>query len=89
MGMIFQEYALVDRLSVMGKRAVRPPGLSGLLASARRKFPRKMWKRPSSCWKRVGLADYVDTRADQLSGGQRQRWESAAPSFAEATDLLK
>lgn len=72
-GMIFQEYALVDRLSVMENVLSGRLGSVGFWASARRKFPQEDVEEALFLLERVGLADYVDTRADQLSGGQRQR----------------
>lgn len=72
-GMIFQEYALVDRLSVMENVLSGRLGSVGFWASARRKFPAEDVEEALFLLDRVGLSDYVDTRADQLSGGQRQR----------------
>ncbi len=72
-GMIFQEYALVERLSVMENVLSGRLGYVGFWKSARRRFPREDVRRALSLLDRVGLREYVDVRADQLSGGQRQR----------------
>lgn len=72
-GMIFQEYALVDRLSVMENVLSGRLGSVGVWRSARRRFPSEDVQRALDLLDRVGLGEYVDTRADQLSGGQRQR----------------
>lgn len=72
-GMIFQEYALVERLSVMENVLSGRLGYVGTFSSARRRFPQEDIERALNLLDRVGLGDYVDTRADQLSGGQRQR----------------
>ena len=72
-GMIFQEYALVDRLTVMENVLSGQLGYVGFWKSALRKFPKEAVEKAFTLLERVGLADYVDNRADQLSGGQRQR----------------
>ncbi|POQ98930.1 phosphonate ABC transporter ATP-binding protein [Alkalispirochaeta sphaeroplastigenens] len=72
-GMIFQEYALVERLSVMENVLSGRLGYVSFYASLTRKFPQADISEALRLLDRVGLSDYVDTRADQLSGGQRQR----------------
>ncbi|SIR05831.1 phosphonate transport system ATP-binding protein [Alkalispirochaeta americana] len=72
-GMIFQEYALVERLSVMENVLSGRLGYVSFYASLTRKFPRADITEALRLLDRVGLSDYIDTRADQLSGGQRQR----------------
>ena len=72
-GMIFQGFNLVDRLSVMENvLAGRLGYVSGLQALTRR-FPAADIDRAFALLERVGLEDYVNKRADTLSGGQRQR----------------
>lgn len=72
-GMIFQEYALVERLSVMENV------LSGRLAylpfwrSFLRRYPQQDIDRALAYLERVGLVEHANKRADELSGGQRQR----------------
>ena len=74
MGMIFQEYALVERLTRDGERAQRPARLCRLLAElASAAFRNPTSTRRSGCLARVGLDHMADKRADELSGGQRQR----------------
>ena len=72
-GMIFQEYALVDRLTVMENVLSGKLGSVSLWRSVRRKFPQPVVKNAFEILERVGLSDQVDKRADELSGGQRQR----------------
>ena len=72
-GMIFQEYALVDRLTVMENVLSGQLGYTGFWASALRRFPPATIQTEFDLLDRVGLGEYVDSRADQLSGGQRQR----------------
>ena len=73
MGMIFQEYALVERLSVMENVLSGRLGYVSFWRSYTRKFPQSDIDAAFDLLERVGLADMVDKRADELSGGQRQR----------------
>lgn len=72
-GMIFQEYALVDRLTVMENVLSGQLGYVGFWPSTLRRFPQDVVTQAYTLLERVGLSDFVDNRADQLSGGQRQR----------------
>jgi len=73
MGMIFQEYALVERLTVMENVLSGRLGYVGFWQSWFRKFPKKDVHEAYRLLDRVGLMHMVDKRADELSGGQRQR----------------
>ncbi len=73
MGMIFQEYALVERLSVMENVLSGRLGYVGFWRSYFRKYPQSDIDEAFRLLERVGLDDMVDKRADELSGGQRQR----------------
>ena len=73
MGMIFQEFALIDRLSVMENLLAGRLGHTGFWRSAFRKFPAVDIEHAFDLLERVGLDGLQDRRADQLSGGQRQR----------------
>ena len=73
MGMIFQEYALVERLTVMENVLSGRLGYVGFWRSYARKFPQSDIDAAFDLLERVGLAEMVDKRADELSGGQRQR----------------
>ena len=72
-GMIFQEYALVERLSVMENVLSGRLGYVGFWASYFRHFPQSDIDTAFSLLDRVGLEPMADKRADELSGGQRQR----------------
>ena len=73
MGMIFQEYALVERLTVMENVLSGRLGYVGFWRSWFRKFPQSDVDEAFRLLDRVGLAEMCDKRADELSGGQRQR----------------
>lgn len=73
MGMIFQEYALVERLTVMENVLSGRLGYVGFWRSFLRKFPQADVDEAFRLLDRVGLLDMADKRADELSGGQRQR----------------
>lgn len=73
MGMIFQEYALVERLTVMENVLSGRLGYVGFWRSFMRKFPQSDIDEAFRLLARVGLDHMVDKRADELSGGQRQR----------------
>jgi phosphonate transport system ATP-binding protein len=72
-GMIFQEFNLVDRLTVMENILSGRLGSVGFLASWMRRYPPQDVANAFAMLERVGLAGLHDSRADALSGGQRQR----------------
>ncbi|MCC9620118.1 phosphonate ABC transporter ATP-binding protein [Thalassospira sp. MA62] len=72
-GMIFQEYALVERLSVMENVLSGRLGYVSFWKSFTRRFPQADIDKAFGLLDRVGLSDHADKRADALSGGQRQR----------------
>ncbi|MFN4284012.1 MAG: phosphonate ABC transporter ATP-binding protein [Alphaproteobacteria bacterium] len=72
-GMIFQEYALVERLTVMENVLSGRLGYVGFWRSWFRRFPEADVAEAFRILDRVGLSEMVDKRADALSGGQRQR----------------
>jgi phosphonate transport system ATP-binding protein len=72
-GVIFQEFNLIDRMSVMDNILSGRLGYTGNLRTLFRAFPREDIDRGIAMLDRVGLIEHVDKRADELSGGQRQR----------------
>lgn len=72
-GMIFQEYALVERLTVMENVLSGRLGYTSRWRSFRRKFAGEDIERAYDLLKEVDLAGHENDRADELSGGQRQR----------------
>jgi len=71
--MIFQEFNLIERLSVIDNVLTGRLGYTGTLRSLFRRFPRADVAKAFELLDRVGLKDHVHKRADRLSGGQRQR----------------
>jgi phosphonate transport system ATP-binding protein len=72
-GMVFQEYNLVERLTVMenvlsGRLGYVPP-----LKAWLRRYPQADINAAWEMLDAVGLAQFANQRADALSGGQRQR----------------
>jgi phosphonate transport system ATP-binding protein len=85
--MIFQEYALVERISVMENALSGRLGYTGFWASTLRRFPAADVQRALALLDRVGLSDHIDKRADALSGGQRQR-VGIVRALMQSPDLL-
>ena len=72
-GMIFQEYALVERLTVMENVLSGRLGYVSVWRSFLRRYSAQDVAQAFSLLEKVGLSDQFNKRADALSGGQRQR----------------
>lgn len=72
-GMIFQEFNLIDRMSVIDNVLTGRLGYMNTFASLFRMFDKKDISRALTLISKVGLEDFANKRVDQLSGGQRQR----------------
>lgn len=72
-GMIFQEFNLIERLSVIDNVLTGRLGYTGTLRSLLRMYTKDDIEQALRLLDRVGLSAHIDKRADRLSGGQRQR----------------
>jgi phosphonate transport system ATP-binding protein len=72
-GMVFQEYNLVERLTVMENLLSGRLGYVSAWRAWRRRFPPEDVKLAFELLDVVGLSGFANRRADALSGGQRQR----------------
>lgn len=72
-GMVFQEFNLVNRMSVIDNVLCGRAGSTGIMRCMLRIFPKENVKRAEELLEMVGIAAYRYKRADELSGGQRQR----------------
>lgn len=72
-GMVFQQFNLVRRSSVMTNVLSGRLGYAHPMLSLFHVFSPADRKRARQALERVGIAEKADNRADQLSGGQQQR----------------
>ena len=73
MGMIFQQFNLVRRASVIDNVLAGRLGYVPALPSLFGRFPRADRQLALECLAQVGLAAMAERRADKLSGGEQQR----------------
>lgn len=72
-GMVFQEYNLVERLSVIENVLTGRLGYMSAWRAWRRNFSQQDINTAFELLDAVGLSEHATQRADSLSGGQRQR----------------
>ncbi len=86
-GMIFQQFNLVRRHSVLANVLSGSLGRAALFKSLLVRFPEDEVERARAALKRVGLAGRDADRADSLSGGQQQR-VAVARALMQAPRLI-
>src|SRR6266404_6349204 len=87
-GMVFQEFNLVERLTVMENLLSGRLGYVSAWKAWRRKFPAGDIARAFELLDTVGLSSFANQRADSLSGGQRQRVGIARAVMQQPSVLL-
>jgi phosphonate transport system ATP-binding protein len=86
-GMIFQEFNLLDRLTVMKNVLVGRIGYLSTFRSCLHLFPSSDRKKAAECLAMVGLAGFERRRARDLSGGQKQR-VAIARAIAQGAEII-
>ncbi|MGZ5177143.1 MAG: phosphonate ABC transporter ATP-binding protein [Burkholderiales bacterium] len=87
-GMVFQEYNLVERLSVMENVLCGRLGYVSAFRAWLRRYPRRDIDAAFGLLDTIGLTQYANQRADALSGGQCQRVGIARAVMQEPQLLL-
>lgn len=87
-GMIFQQFNLVKRSSVLTNVLSGRLGYVNPWRSATGRFPRKDVEKALEALETVGILDQAHKRADELSGGQQQRVGIARALMQEPKLLL-
>ena len=72
-GMVFQQFNLVKRRSVLTNVLTGKLGSLGTFESLFEKFSDDVYKEAYDSLETVGISEKADIRADSLSGGQQQR----------------
>ncbi len=87
-GMVFQEYNLVERLSVMENVLSGRLGYVSPWQAWLRRYPDADVESAFALLDQVGLGEFAHQRADSLSGGQRQRVGIARALMQQPSLLL-
>jgi phosphonate transport system ATP-binding protein len=86
-GMIFQQFNLVRRASVLTNVLAGRLGYVPPLPSLAGRFPAADRRRALECLAQVGMADFAARRADRLSGGEQQR-VAIARALAQSPEVI-
>ncbi len=86
-GMVFQEYNLLERLSVMENVLSGRLGYVSAFRAWLRKFSQEDIDKAFELLLQVGMGEFANQRADALSGGQRQR-VAIARALMQSPDLF-
>jgi phosphonate transport system ATP-binding protein len=87
-GMIFQQFNLVGRLSLFSNVALGSLGRIGAVEGFFGLWPAETKHAVMAALQRFGLADYAGQRANTLSGGQQQRGAIARALVQKAKIIL-
>jgi phosphonate transport system ATP-binding protein len=87
-GMVFQQFNIVKRLSVLDNALSGALGYQPALRGSLRLFSGELKRRALINLKRVGLLEHAYKRADQLSGGEQQRVAIARTLMQEPALIL-
>ena len=87
-GMIFQQFNIIKRLSVIDNVLSGGLGYQSALRSTLRGFTRDEKRKALINLNRVGLLDHAYRRADELSGGEQQRVAIARTLMQEPALIL-
>jgi phosphonate transport system ATP-binding protein len=87
-GMVFQQFNLVGRLTLFSNTALGMLGRVGFLQGLLGLWPKEEKAAVMSALARVGVAEYAGQRAQDLSGGQQQRGAIARALVQKAQVIL-
>lgn len=87
-GFVFQDYNLIDRLSVIENVLTGRLGYKSSLKSLLGIFSKEEYKNAEKALEKVGLSEKLFVRGDELSGGQKQRVAIAKALVQEPKIIL-
>ena len=86
-GMIFQEFNLIDRLTTVKNVLVGRLGYTSTVRSTLHLFPKQDFELAYDAIAQVGLSGYEWTRVREMSGGQKQR-VAIARTIAQRSEMI-
>lgn len=87
-GFVFQDYNLIDRLSVIENVLTGRLGYKSSLKSLLGIFSKEEYENAEKALEKVGLSEKLFVRGDELSGGQKQRVAIAKALVQEPKIIL-